>query len=233
MHTRQFGPGAARGLVEPTGSDRFFHTSVRVSRLLAATSTRLELPPTVTLPTDRPVIIAANHSSLFDLVASLITLGHYGLPTRIGVNERFFANPVSGWFLRGIGCIPFSRERRAEAEETMVTALRAGQACAIMPEGKIIRPGDQTEGVGMGRPGVSRIARRAGAAVLPVGFAGSDDAWVPGTTLPKIGRRSKRVIASIGDPLFFDTDDHEANVAELMAAISGLVLDGRSQLSRG
>ncbi len=232
MHTRPIGPGAGHTLIERNEFDRFFNVSVRVSKVLAATSTRVELPPTVTLPTDRPVVIAANHSSLFDLVASLITLGHYGLPARIGVNERFFANPVSGWFLRGIGCVPFSRDNRQRAEDTMVAALERGEACALMPEGKIVRPADQIAGVGPGRPGLSRIVRRANAAVVPVGFAGSDDAWIPGTSLPKLGRRSSRVIASIGEPIGFDTDDHDANVREVMTAISGLVLDGRDRLSR-
>ncbi len=185
------------------------------------------MPPTIDLPTDRPAIIAANHSSLFDLVASLVVLGNYGVNARIGVNKRFFGNPVSGAFLRGIGCIAFAKGDGGHAEQEMVDALRAGQAAAIMPEGRITRPEDQTDGVGPGRPGVSRIAREAGAAIVPVGFAHSDRAWVPGTSLPKVKLGRHAVIASVGPPIVFDTDDDVANANLLMSRISELVLHGR------
>lgn len=190
-------------------------------------SSVVSMPPTIELPTDRPAIIAANHSSLFDLVASLVVLGNYGVNARIGVNKRFFANPVSGAFLRGIGCIAFAKGDGGQAEQEMVDALRAGQAAAIMPEGRITRPEDQTDGVGPGRPGVSRIAREAGAAVVPVGFAHSDRAWVPGTSLPKVKLGRQAVVASVGAPIVFNSDDDVANANLLMSRISELVLHGR------
>lgn len=187
----------------------------------------MDLPETVELPTDRPAIIAANHSSLFDLIAALITLGNYGVNARIGVNSRFFKNPIAGWFLRGIGCIPFSRDDRDSAEQAMVDALLAGQVCAIMPEGRIIRPDDQVGGVGQGRPGISRIARRAGAAVVTVGFTNSEKAWKPGTPFPKLVNRSTHVITRLGAPIEFVSDDHEANAGKVMDSISALVQEGR------
>lgn len=231
METRHYRQGEAIDAFAPTGYERFYWRAVKGSRFLSRIGTRVKLPETVELPTDRPAIIAANHSSMFDLVASLITLGHYGVVARIGVNSRFFENPVADWFLRGIGCIPFSRDHREEAEQTMIDALKAGQVCAIMPEGKIVRPGDQVDGVGQGRPGVSRIARMAGAAVVPVGFAHSNRAWRPGTPFPKLAQRSAAVVTSLGAPLWFDTDDHRANADELMESISGLVLKGRNPSS--
>lgn len=179
------------------------------------------------LPTDRPMIIAANHSSLFDLAAALVVLGHYGIPARIGVNSRFFDNPVAGRFLRGIGCIAFSKDDKEAAEHTMATALASGQPAAIMPEGRLTRPDNQVNGVGQGRPGVSRIARRANAAVVPIGFAFANETWAPGTPLPvpRLGRHE--VIATLGAPIAFDTDDHIANANLLMQRIGDLVIEGR------
>jgi len=228
VHTDFFGPGEASVLFEPSEFDRAFDRSVRGARALCRLSSAVDLPPRVEIATDRPVIIAANHSSLFDLVAALIVLGNYGIRARIGVNERFFANPVSGTFLRGIGCIPFSKENRQNAEDAMVDALLRGEPAAIMPEGRITRAADQVNGVGQGRPGVSRVARRADAAIVPVGFAFSDEAWVPGTPLPKTRMGRHTVVASIGAPIHFTTDDHIENTNTLMAAIGDLVLDGRS-----
>ena len=220
MQTEQFACGAAGRLAAPTDYDNFFRRSVRLARLLSIPTARVSLPETVELPTDRPLLFAANHSSLFDLVASLISLGHFGLTARIGVNARFFTNPAGGAFLQRLGCIPFSRERREEAEETMTGALLAGQACALMPEGRITRPQERTDGVGPGRPGVSRIARLAGAAVVPVGIAGSDRVWPPGSARIRVGWRRDPVVVRFGAPMQFTTDDHTGNVARLMAAIA-------------
>ena len=87
---------------------------------------------------------------------------------------------------------------------------------------------DQVNGVGPARPGVSRIARRAGAAVLPVAFVHSDVAWKPGTPLPKPRLGRHRVIARAGEPLVFDSDDHEANAAAIMTSIGNLVMAARA-----
>ncbi|MGI9612249.1 MAG: lysophospholipid acyltransferase family protein [Acidimicrobiales bacterium] len=220
MHTDRFTSGTAGALVTPTGYDRFFGRSVLVARLLTTTTGRVSLPETVELPTDRPLLFAANHSSLFDLVASLVALGHFGLPARIGVNARFFINPAGRAFLRRLGCIPFDRDHREAAEESMTEALVARQACAIMPEGRITKPHERVDGVGPGRPGVSRIARLAGAAVVPVGIVGSDQVWPPGSARIRVGIRRDPVVVRFGRPMEFDTDDHSANTAELMAAIS-------------
>lgn len=229
VHTDLFGAGEASVLFEETGYDSRYWRAVRGARVLSRLSSTVELPANpVEVPTDRPIMIAANHSSLFDLVASLIVLGHYGISTRIGVNERFFSNPLSGRFLRGIGSIPFSKDNREAAEQTMVDALTNGQAAAMMPEGRITRPEDQVNGVGQGRPGISRVARRAGAAILPVGFAFSDEAWVPGQPLPKPRAGTHTVVASIGAPVVFETDDHIANANGLMETIGALVMAGRA-----
>lgn len=227
MQTDFFGKGEAKVLFTETGYDRSYNAAVLGSRLLARLCSRVELPERVELATDRPNLIAANHTSLFDLIAALIVLGNYGIPARIGVNSRFFKNPVAGAFLRGIGCIPFSKDDKEAAEQSMADALIARQSAALMPEGRITRPEDQVNGVGQGRPGVSRIARRANAAVVPVGFAFSDETWVPGTPLPKPRLGRHRVIANIGPPIYFETDDHIANANELMEAIGTLAQSGR------
>ena len=228
-----FGKGEAKGLLADTGFEKRYAVSVGGSHVVSRLSSRVVLPEKIELPTDRPLIIAANHSSLFDLAASLILLGHYGLTSRIGVNSRFFANPLAAAFFRNIGCVGFSKDDKEAAEATMIEALIARQTTAIMPEGRIIKPKDQVDGVGQGRPGVSRIARAAGAAVLPVGFAFSNETWKPGTPLPmpRLGRHS--VVTNVGPPMWFESDDHIANADQLMAEISRLVLTGRQKICEG
>ncbi len=228
VQMRHYTEGEARSAFSPTGHDNFFKASVAGSRFVSRLTTEVKLPESLPLPTDRPVLIAANHSSMLDLPAALILLGHFGLTTAIGVNSRYFKGPV-GPFFRKLGCIPFSREDHESAEDAMVAALVDNQTCAIMPEGKVVREKDRVDGlVGGGRPGVSRIARRAGAAVLPIGFAHSDTAWPPGTSLPRVRNRKQPIIGTAGALLWFDSDDHEANAAEVMASISACVATGRA-----
>ncbi len=219
METERFTRLTAASLITPTGHDRFFERSAGVARLLTTATGRVSVPETVELPTDRPLLFAANHSSLFDLVAALVALAHFGLPARLGVNARFFGYPVAGAFLRRLGCIPFSREKREEAEAAMTSALVARQACALMPEGRITKPADRVDGVGPGRPGISRIACRAGAAVVPVGIVGADRVWPPGSARVRVRLRADPVVVRFGPPLRFTSDDHEANTAEVMTAI--------------
>ena len=209
------------------GPDRRFWSAVRGARMLSRMSSNVKMPDTILLPTDRPSIIVANHSSLFDLVGALVVLGHFGIPARIGVNARFFENPAGGAFLRGIGCIPFAKGQGDVAEQQVIDALKAGQSAALMPEGRITRPDDQVHGVGPGRPGISRIARGAGAAIIPVGFAFADETWAPGTPMPKARLGKHTVIASIGPPVVLDDDDHIANAQIVMHAIGDLVMHGR------
>ena len=224
MKTDIFGPQGAAHLSAPTGYDRFFRNSVAVSRFLSKSSSTVVMPQTVELPTDRPFIFAANHTSLFDLAASLICLGHFGLTARIGVNARFFRSAVGRQLFERLGCVPFSSDTREMAEDAMVEALTDGQVCAIMPEGRLIKEGEKVDGVGPGRPGISRIVRRSGAAVIPVGFTGAATTWPPGSPVVRFGFRRPPIIAKFGTPLYFETDDHVENASQVMAAISGCLV---------
>lgn len=231
MQSIEVEKNGARDYFSETGFDPTFRRAVLGCRAICRLTSTVEMPESIPVPTDRPLMIAANHSSLFDLIAALGFLGHFGMSGRFAVNSRFFSNPAGGAFLRGIGCIPFSRDDRAQAEETMVDALVARQVTGIMPEGRITRPADQVNGVGPARPGLSRIARRADALVLPVAFVYSDVAWRPGTPLPKPRLGRHRVLARAGELIDFTTDDHEANTAQVMDSLGQLVMTGRA-LSR-
>lgn len=231
VETIACGPDDARSLFAETGFDQAYWRSVRGAKGICRLTSQVDVPETIQVPTDRPMLVAANHSSLFDLIAALVFLGHYGINSRLAVNSRFFSNPAGGKFLRSIGCIPFSRDDRAAAEKTTIDALLSGQVAAIMPEGRITRKADQVNGVGPARPGISRIARGAGAAILPVGFAYSDEAWRPGTPLPKPRLGRHHVIANVGEPIVLETDDHESNAAAVMTALGDLVISARSRSS--
>lgn len=228
MQSLDVDANGARDLFSHTGFDKSFRRAAVGCRAICRMTSVVDMPETIPVPTDRPLMIAANHSSLFDLIAAIVFLDHFGIAGRFAVNSRFFVNPVGGRFLHGIGCIPFSRDDRQLAENTMVDALIDRQVTGIMPEGRITRAADQVNGVGPARPGLSRIARRANAVVLPVAFVQSDVAWRPGTPLPKPRLGRHHVLARPGALIDFTTDDHEANAAQVMASLGDLVMSGRA-----
>lgn len=230
METAHFARNEAAGMFGRTGFDSSFTRAAKQARGLSWLTSRIQIPETIELPTDRPVMIAANHSSLFDIVSSIIVLDHFGVPARLGVHARFFNAPIGGRLLHRIGCVPFSREVSDVAEQTMVDALADRQVCCLMPEGRVVRAEQRVNGVGEGRPGISRIARAAGAAIVPVGFAGADRAWPPGSAMLRLRSRHP-VVTTLGAPIEFTGDDHDANVAELMGAISKLVAVGSAPVT--
>ena len=92
VQTTHYAKDEARSAFSETGFDRMYWNAVRGSRALCRVTSRVDVPPSIELPTDRPLMVAANHSSLFDLIAALVFLGHYGLSARMGVNSPFASN---------------------------------------------------------------------------------------------------------------------------------------------
>lgn len=139
------------------------------------------------------------------------------------IRAAYVLNGPGGVVLRSMGCIPTSRKLKVEAEGAAVDALRAGQLVCMMPEGRIVPPPDRVNGVGTVRPGLSRIARAANALVLPVGLSHTEKVW-PRDGRPRLGKRTT-VAVRIGDPIDLTTDDHTANMEEVMAAVGRLIID--------
>lgn len=208
---------------KPTDHHRQFIAAGRWSTRFAKPLARLDLPDRLTLPTDRPVLFAGNHRSLFDVFATLAIFARFGASSRLLIRADYVNGGVTGPVLRNIGSIPASSETRQEAEDTAVNSLLAGELVSIMPEGRLMRPEDWgPTGVGPGRPGVSRIATRAGAAVLPVAFVGTERVW-PRGGWPRPRVRRPTVILRVGDPLEMTGDDHQANTDALMERLGQLV----------
>lgn len=216
----------------PTGRETQLAFAAWTARWMSRATTRVDVPSSVDLPTDRPVLFVANHTSLFDSLASLIALQRFGISARIGIGARYFRHRLLGSALRSTGAIPFSRRLRNEAEREMTAALKRRQACALMPEGRIITPTKRIRGVGTGRPGAARIAAAVGAALVPVGIGGADTAWPPDSTVPKLWQRSSSVTLSFGAPFVVtgsdvrsDTDLISQEVSRAHESRAGLATD--------
>ena len=208
--------------MQPIKQHKRFIQVGRAFAQLAKVVAVLDLPEKLTFPTNRPVLLAGNHRSFFDLLPAMIIFSKFGLSARILIRGDLMQKGPAAKFFWSIGCIPASRELRAESEAMAIEALKNGELVCLMPEGRLVKPEDRPNGVGSARPGVSRIACASGAVVIPVAYAGSEKVWPRGGS-PRLQWPRPRVKLRLGEPIDFATDDHEANTAQVMDVIAAML----------
>ncbi|MEM7285615.1 MAG: lysophospholipid acyltransferase family protein [Actinomycetota bacterium] len=214
-------------------ADYMLRHSRRMHRLCRVIA-RVELPEAPVFPHDKPLVFAANHRSFLDIAAAMAVFGKLSLTCRMQVRADLFDKPVVGGWLHRIGCIPTSTAVREQAEDTAVETLGAGSTVAIMPEGRLVPPKDRPDGVGQARTGVSRIAERTGAHIVPVAIHGSDRIWPVGRPVPKLGLfRRRDLIIRLGAPMEFPHEDHQDNANHLMDTIAEMLREIERDLAAG
>jgi 1-acyl-sn-glycerol-3-phosphate acyltransferase len=139
-------------------------------------------------PAEGPVILVANHPTLFDpFVVLAITSRHLNFLVR----HEVLRIPILGPLIGRAGVVIVGSGRSALAEA--LSCLQAGQAVMLFPEGQ------QTHRLEL-QPfhrGAAALAALSGAPVVPLGFSGPEQlstarcAWVKGG----------RIRASYGPPL--------------------------------
>ncbi|MFI2779578.1 lysophospholipid acyltransferase family protein [Streptomyces sp. ALB3] len=121
-------------------------------------------------------IIAANHTSLADPAVVLAALHRLGVRPVVMAAAGLWRVPVLGRALAHGGHIPVHRgdRRAADALDAAAEALERGRLVLIYAEGGIPYRADAAEAApGAFRSGLSRLALRTGAPVVPVGQAGA------------------------------------------------------------
>lgn len=137
---------------------------------------------TENVPSEGPVIFAANHVSFYD-------------PPAIGAcldrQINYFARDTlfKGLFGKGlvkIGTIPVARENaEVKSLKAIFKALKQDGAVAIYPEGTRSFDGKLAEP----KPGAGMIACKSKATIIPTRLFGTYEAYGRGLKLPKIGGR--------------------------------------------
>jgi 1-acyl-sn-glycerol-3-phosphate acyltransferase len=154
-----------------------------------------------------PAIIAANHLSPFDPIASAAAFRRLGVHPRIMANAGLFRTPVIGPMMRAQGHIQVDRGEptAGNAVTDSVAALAEGSLLMIYPEGRIgLDPAMWPE---RGRTGVGRLVLATGAPVIPVAIWGSHEALpyaAPTGMWPVIWhnlRHRPRVRVHVGPPV--------------------------------
>lgn len=116
---------------------------------------------------DGGVLVAANHISGLDPLL-LITASRR--PLRFLIAEEEYNRFGLRWLFKAAGCIPVDRGGRTDAAfRAAVRALKAGEAVALFPHGRIFLD-DQPES--RVKPGVLRLAQLANAPIVPARIEG-------------------------------------------------------------
>lgn len=185
-------------------------------------------------PELRVGIVAANHRSLFDVVAGLIALHHFRRYVRVLIAREYFEKPMMGLLCRAIGAIPVDRRDAGHALDAAIAALRDGIPLLIMPEGRLHWDAEHPLSTGPAKSGISRLAIGAEVPVLPAGLVGTQHVWPADRALPRMNpfRRRRLVVVEVADePMWLTGDDHAANAEAVMAEIRRLMTAGEARLA--
>ncbi|QRG69888.1 lysophospholipid acyltransferase family protein [Brevibacillus choshinensis] len=118
------------------------------------------------IPKEGPVILCANHISLWDpplLGSGIERMVHFM------AKEELFRIPVIGFLITKFGAFPVKRGAGDRAAiRTTLKVLEEGKILGIFPEGTRSKTGE----VGEGMPGVAMFALKSQAQVIPVAIIG-------------------------------------------------------------
>lgn len=174
------------------------------------------------IPTEGPVLLAANHVSFADAV---VIMGASPRPIRFVMDYRIFRIPVLSFIFRHCGAIPIASakedpEMMEKAFAEVSTALENGELVGIFPEGGITRDGE----VQVFRSGISRILAANPVPVVPLalsGLWGSFFSRVDGHAMKTPFRRGlfSSIVLRAGMPLAADVTP--AQLREQVRALRG------------
>ena len=156
------------------------------ARFLARCFTRVQVEGAIdAIPREGPVILASNHISNADAVV----IGAWLTPTLgrrmhwLGKREMFDW-PVVGWMARNGGIVPVDRATAdAEAFRLAQRILQAGEVLMVFPEGTR----SPTAELQKPKDGLSMLALRTNAWIVPIGVSNTDRVWPKGRPVPTIG----------------------------------------------
>lgn len=177
-----------------------------VGSVVSAVS-RLELTrravPDAELP-DGPVIVVANHTSFADGILLALVGRRLGRSLRLMATGGVFRSGLVGPVARRLGFIPVQRGTSSAGGslDAAATALEAGEAVGLFPEGRITR--DPQHWPERSKTGAVRLALRTGAPIVPVALVGAQQ--VVGTTgiVTRLLRNTvlrPRVAVAVGQPI--------------------------------
>jgi 1-acyl-sn-glycerol-3-phosphate acyltransferase len=167
---------------ESSPSRRLTYDATRLAaRLAAVLSYQIRCGGRQFVPPDGPALVCANHQSFLDPV--LVGLACDRRLNYLARDTLFRWAPLR-WLIQWYNAIPIQRDGfgLAGMKETM-RRLKRGQAVLIFPEGTRTLDG-QLRPI---KPGITTLARRAKAPLVPAAIDGAFQAWPRQRRLPRTG----------------------------------------------
>jgi 1-acyl-sn-glycerol-3-phosphate acyltransferase len=186
------------------------------------------------IPARGPAIVACNHISYLDPLATAYAVVKAGRRPRFLAKDDLFHIPVVGTVFRGAKQIPV--QRGVGDQTPLRIALRAlteGECVVIYPEGTVTSRPDHLPMEG--KTGAVRLSLMSGVPITPLASWGSQAVW------QKSGRGSLRfgrpVWLKAGTPIDLsdrseeleDRDAVKTMTAEVMERLTALVVDLRAR----
>ncbi len=175
------------------------------------------------VPTEGPVILAANHLSFID--SPLLMFGLRRQVSMLGKAE-YLSGRATRWLFPAAGMIPVDRSGKGLVESLRVAEgrLADGEIVGLFPEGTRSRGGELRRG----RPGVAHLALRTGAPIVPVGIIGTDTIQPPDARLPRFRGRAE---LKFGSPIDLGPWVGAAPTSQVKAEITATVMESIAALS--
>jgi 1-acyl-sn-glycerol-3-phosphate acyltransferase len=197
-----------------------FQTAAHLwARFLALFSgVRVKVSGLENVPRDRPVIFAANHQGMSDI---LIALGFLPVRFRFAIKKELFKVPLFGCYLRKAGYFSIDRKMVLSAYRTVdkiIEIIKEGESVLLFPEGTRTKTGE----VGRLKRGSLLAALKSRAPIVPVAISGSYNILPRGSWII----RPHPVRVGLGKPIYIRTEaDYESKVEEVRGAIADMLRD--------
>jgi 1-acyl-sn-glycerol-3-phosphate acyltransferase len=186
-------PAIPLALVPPRG-EWFLKLARAWARLILAVSgVRVRVRHAERLAKGTSFVIAANHSSFYDILVLLAVLP---MSVRFLAKRNLFRLPFLGWSMAAAGFIPVDRETRSRSfalVDAALARLQGGRSLVVFPEETRTRTGELQPF----KAGAALLALRSGLPLLPLGIAGTFRIQQRGgfTITPS------RVTLAVGEPI--------------------------------
>jgi 1-acyl-sn-glycerol-3-phosphate acyltransferase len=144
---------------------------------------RLRVEGAENLPPEGPVIIAADHRSMFDIPVMVVASPR---PVYFMAKRELYGDPARAWLWHHLGGFPVRRQATdLRAIDTAMALLERGDAVALYPEGTRSRSGEMLPFL----LGAAWLGLKTGAPVVPCGVIGTgvEPGW-NGRSSPWVGK---------------------------------------------
>ncbi len=155
---------------------------------------RTEIVNADVVPSKGAVILAANHTSMIDVLFILAALRR---PAIAMAMAELWKSPLTRWLVEVLGQIPVVRgdsESGKQAMESAAQALDDGALVGIFPEQRCVQPGDAAPY----RPGVAVLSKRTNVPIIPVRLVNANKVLPVDKRFPSFGHT---VYVIFGDPI--------------------------------